>query len=136
MRVGYDNSLLPAASVGAAAKSPSHEPRGFASSLLDLTRSDGPSEASAWSSGRRDPVHAANEALAREFLEWAQKTPEEKIRERILQAKGLDEESFRDLPKAEQDAIEDEIRAAVLRAFGLDAANDAPQAPRAATAAL
>jgi hypothetical protein len=67
-----------------------------------------------------NPIKAANEALARGFLEWAQKTPEEKIRERVLTARGLDEDSLKAMPKAEREAVESEIREAVKQVFGVE----------------
>ncbi|MDQ8697614.1 hypothetical protein [Hyphomicrobium sp. LHD-15] len=68
----------------------------------------------------RDDMRAANEAVAREFLEWAQMTPEEKLRAQILKSKDLDEESLKALPPEEREAIETEIREAVKQAFGVD----------------
>lgn len=68
----------------------------------------------------RDDMRAANEAVAREFLEWAQMSPEEKLRAQILKSKDLDEESLKALPPKEREAIETEIREAIKQAFGVD----------------
>lgn len=120
MRIGEDNFFPAVAQRDGSTKRGPGDTLDFAAALLlDPGQAHEKSEGSVWSGGQRDPVQAANDALALEFLDWAQKTPEEKIRERILKAKGLDEESLKELPKAERDAIEDEIRAAVKQAFGV-----------------
>lgn len=90
---------------------------------------------SEWAGAGKDPIQSANDALAQAFLDWAQKSPEEKIRERILAAKGLDEESLAELPQAEQDAINDEIRQAVKLVFGVKDADGAATDPSDKTAA-
>ncbi|WP_439542700.1 hypothetical protein [Hyphomicrobium sp.] len=70
-------------------------------------------------------MRSANEAISREFLDWQQKSPAEKIRERILGARDLDEDSLKTLPPAERDAIEAEIRAAIKQAFGVEGGSEA-----------
>lgn len=119
MRIGQDRFFHPAPSLGAGARSGSDTAGGFDLTSLDPLKRVEKSEGDAWRGGQRDPIQAANDALALEFLEWAQKTPAEKIRERILDAKGLNEETLKDLPKAEREAIEAEIREAVKLAFGV-----------------
>ncbi len=100
----------------------------FEASLLAEEGAPGRSEGTA-SHGRstilvsqqsRDDMRAANEAVAREFLEWAQMSPEEKLRAQILKSKDLDEESLKALPPEEREAIETEIREAIKQAFGVD----------------
>ncbi len=100
----------------------------FEASLLAEKGAHGRSEGTA-SHGRstslvsqqsRDDMRAANEAVAREFLEWAQMSPEEKLRAQILKSKDLDEESLKALPPEEREAIETEIRKAIKQAFGVD----------------
>lgn len=100
----------------------------FEASLLAEEGASGRSEGTA-SHGRstilvsqqsRDDMRAANEAVAREFLEWAQMSPEEKLRAQILKSKDLDEESLKALPPEEREAIETEIREAIKQAFGVD----------------
>ncbi|AHB49000.1 hypothetical protein W911_12250 [Hyphomicrobium nitrativorans NL23] len=119
----------------ASARGTSADARDFGARLLDPAETREKSTGSLWPDGQKDPIRSANEALAQEFLDWAQKTPAEKIRERILKARGLDEEGLRELPKAERDAIEDEIRAAVKQAFGVqdDSGADA-EMPKTAAA--
>lgn len=87
-----------------------------------------------WAGAGKDPIQSANDALAQAFLDWAQKSPEEKIRERVLAAKGLDEESLNELPPAERDAINDEIRQAVKLVFGVKDADGAAADPTDKTA--
>jgi hypothetical protein len=94
----------------------------------------GGKDSTEWAGAGKDPVQSANDALAQAFLDWAQKSPEEKIRERILAAKGLDEESLKELPPAEQDAINDEIRQAVKQVFGVKDTGGAATDPTDKTA--
>lgn len=65
-------------------------------------------------------MRSANEVISREFLDWQQKSPAEKIRERILAAHDLDEDSLKTLSPAERNAIEAEIRAAIKQMFGAE----------------
>lgn len=92
----------------------------FDISLFDEQAKDRAKPAAADAASERRATQRANEAIAREFMEWQQKSPAEKIRERVLGAHNLDEDSLKNLPPAERKAIEDEIRAAIQQAFGAD----------------
>ncbi len=69
--------------------------------------------------GKSDAHASANDAVAKDFLDWMKKDPIEKLRERILESKGLDEESLAALPPEEREAIEAEIRQAIKQTFGV-----------------
>jgi hypothetical protein len=120
MRVGQDNVYPQSITFDGALRGGSGSAPAFDLTLFDEAAAGQGSAVSATDEASADPIQAANEALAREFLDWAGKTPEEKLRARILEARGLDEASLEALPPAEREAIEAEIREAVKQVFGVD----------------
>lgn len=59
--------------------------------------------------------------LTAEFLKFADMTPAEKIRARMLGEMDLTEEKLASLPPEERAAIEEKIKEAIERALGIDA---------------
>ncbi len=125
MLVGSFNFSLSSASLDGTRGSGVASP--FDISLFDPTAKDGDKakQAEAEARAEKTAMRSANEAISREFLDWQQKSPAEKIRERILGARDLDEDSLKTLPPAERDAIEAEIRAAIKQAFGVEGGSEA-----------
>lgn len=121
MRIGDANMVLGFKTFDAPPKGGQGEMASFEASLLAEEGTS--SKPLLFSTTGNDDVQAANEAVAREFLKWAQMSPEEKLRAQILKSKDLDEESLAALPPEERDAIEAEIREAVKQAFGVDDAS-------------
>ncbi|HEX2842358.1 MAG TPA: hypothetical protein VHO05_13870 [Hyphomicrobium sp.] len=68
--------------------------------------------------GENDDNSSANEKVANDFLDWMKKDPIEKLRERILESKDLDERSLAALPPEQRKAIEAEISQAIKQMFG------------------
>jgi hypothetical protein len=127
MRIGQGNMHLELKTFDSPLKKGNADPSSFAASLL---AEGGASERSAvptsyskpilMPTSSQDDIQAANDAVAKEFLEWAQMSPEEKLRAQILKSKDLDEESLKALPPEEREAIEAEISEAIKQAFGVD----------------
>jgi hypothetical protein len=120
MLVGSFNYSLSSASLDGKGGSGVASP--FDISLFDPLAKDADKakDAEADVRAEKDALRRANDAVAREFLDWQQKSPAEKIRERILGARDLDEDSLKALPPAERDAIEAEIRAALKLQLGVE----------------
>lgn len=69
-------------------------------------------------------LDAASDALATEFLEFAEMSLEERIRANILREKDMTEEQLAALDPDMRETIEEEIKQAILRALGVEEAKN------------
>jgi hypothetical protein len=81
-------------------------------------------------SGKVEDTSSSDELVA-ELHKWANMTPAEMIRAKVLERMGLTEESLDAMPADERKIIEDEIAAEVKRSLGIneDGTDAAPAAP-------
>lgn len=99
----------------------------------DKTAKPGPAGASTHSAPSHD-VDPARQSARSEFLKWMQMSPAERIRALFLEEEGLTEESLDRLPAEERERIEDKIKERIEQALGLDTDSRAPGDTRQAAA--
>jgi hypothetical protein len=81
------------------------------------------------------PADTTTEQLLAELQKWSQMTPAEMIRAKVLEDKGLTEESLAAMPAEERKAILKEIADTIKNTLGIDtAAEDTATAPQASIA--
>lgn len=99
----------------------------------DKSPKSGSTRASTHSAPSQD-VDPARQSARSEFLKWMQMSPAERIRALFLEEEGLTEESLDRLPAEERERIEDKIKERIEQALGLDTDSRAPGDTRQAAA--
>lgn len=91
-------------------------------SLQTFRGGPGPGKTAAFKTKAQEAEEAAAQArqVEKEFLDYAQKSPAERIREAYLKRHGLTEESLAAKDPKEREKIEEEIKQEIKAKLGLD----------------